>query len=276
MADLPLAHVAVVLVEPSEPGNVGAVCRAMWNLGATTLRLVVADEARRAAIVGPDARARACHGTPVLDSVACFGDLRSALRGRGRAFAFSARVGRFRQPRSELLEAAPRVAADVAGAPAFVFGREDSGLSAEELAEAHELLTIPVPGRDPVMNLSHAVTVALWEVARATSLPPTPQWRPAARAAKAEDRAALREEFGETVARIGLQPGAHGDLHRRIVKRFVDLFDRAGGEHADFSLLSGLLVTFRRALAKQEAGAALRETAERLPPEPDAPEQGAR
>lgn len=269
----PLDHLAVVLVEPNEPGNVGAIARSMWNFGARDLRLVVARPTRRAHLLNAEARARACHGVALLDGATCHDDLPSALAGLGRVFAFSARVGRFRQPRRDLGAAAASIAHDRAGRPALLFGREDHGLSTDEVELAHELVTIPVPGADPVMNLSHAATVALWEVARQTTLAPLPARAPA-RSASVEDRAALRADCAATLASFGLLPGAHGDLHGRIVRRFIDLFDRGGGEHADASLLRGFFVGFRRALARQETLAPLEAMARELPRDAGEPTGG--
>ncbi len=255
---LPLSHVLVVLVEPTEPGNVGAVARAMWNFGAGELRLVVADPSRRATLVGGDARARACHGLPLLQAAPFAPELRSALAGVSRAFAFSARTGRFRQPRVTLEGAATRVVAEQGrgGRAALVFGREDRGLLAKEVALAHELVTIPAPGADRVLNLSHAVAIALWEVVRVgRGLAPPKNRRKPARGASAEDRAALRDDAATLLCELGLEPGKWSDLQGRILRRFMDLFDRGGGEHSDFSMLKGLFVAFRRKLeqARREA-----------------------
>jgi tRNA/rRNA methyltransferase len=248
-----LAHVVVVLVEPVEPGNVGAIARVMWNLGASQLRLVVADGARRAELVGGDARARACRGVPILESATFHDDLAGALRGIGRASAFSARTGRRRQPRASLEQVAARLAAEREASAALVFGREDRGLETHEVDLAHELVTIPAPGADPVLNLSHAVTIALWEVVRAAAAF-APLSRPplAPRPASADDRAALRTDVSKLLVELGLSPGAWSDLHGRILHRFIDLFDRAGAEYSDFSMLQGLLVSIRRKLARRQ------------------------
>ncbi len=252
----PLGHVVIVLVEPNEPGNVGAIARIMWNFGARDLRMVVASEPRRAALVGGDARARSCHGEPLLDSARFFDDLRTALVGTGRVFALSARVGRFRQPRTLLADAAQRIARDREPPPALLFGREDKGLTSDELQQANELITIPAPGADPVLNLSHAVAIALWEVVRAAeAFTEVPQWRRPARTASAEDRAALRDDCEQTLELLGLESGAHGNLRSRIVRRFMDFFDRGGSEHADCGMLRGFFVGFRRKLGRVEGGA---------------------
>jgi tRNA C32,U32 (ribose-2'-O)-methylase TrmJ len=215
-----LASLVVVLVEPSEPGNVGAVARVLLNLGAGELRLVVADRRRRARLVGASARARARHARPLLAAATFHRDLRGALADVERACAFSARSGRFRAPRGTL----EAVARDWAG------------------------------GADPVLNLSHAVAIALWEFARARVghvAPPNRHAPP--RAATVTERDALRADYDALLVELGFPRRALGDLHGRILRRLTELLDRAGGEHADASMLRGLAVAIRRRLAAAPA-----------------------
>ena len=54
--------VRVVLVEPKNEGNVGAVARAMKNFGAGELVLV------NPCPIGPEARQRAKHGVDILEA----------------------------------------------------------------------------------------------------------------------------------------------------------------------------------------------------------------
>jgi TrmH family RNA methyltransferase len=247
----PLAHVAVALVEPVEPGNVGAVARVMGNLGVGELALVVADESRRAALLGGEARARACHGAPILEAARLHATLDAATAGARRVYAFTSRTGKFRQPRTTLAQAAQRIASRRDERSLLVFGREDRGLEGHEVALAHELVTIPVSGEDRVLNLSHAVAIALWEVARSCdAFVEPPDRRKPARSASAEDRAALRADVAQLLVELDLPRGRHGDLHGRILRRFMDLFDRAGGEHSDFGMLRGLFVGVRRKWSK--------------------------
>ena len=247
LASLP--SLIIVLVEPSEPGNVGAVARILLNLGAGELRLVVADRRRRARLVGASARARARHARPLLAAATFHRDLRSALADVERACAFSARSGRFRAPRGTL----DAVADDYAGAGgrrALVFGNETAGLRAADVALCADLVAIPAGGADPVLNLSHAVAIALWEFARARGghvAPPNRHAPP--RAASVAERAALRVDYDALLVELGFPRRALGDLHGRILRRLTELLDRAGGEHADASMLRGLAVAIRCRLA---------------------------
>jgi len=263
LASLP--SLVIVLVEPSEPGNVGAVARVLLNLGAGALRLVVADRRRRARLVGASARARARHARPLLAAATFHRDLRGALADVERACAFSARSGRFRAPRGTLEE----VAHDWAGAAArraLVFGNETAGLSAADVALCADLVAIPAGGADPVLNLSHAVAIALWEFARARGghvAPPNRHAPP--RAATVAERAALRADYDALLVELGFPRRALGDLHGRILRRLTELLDRAGGEHADASMLRGLAVAIRRRLAAAPAASAAAETGSKAP-----------
>ena len=50
----------------------------------------------------------------------------------------------------------------------IVFGREDRGLSNDELSMCDYLVNIPVPGEQKVLNISHAVAILLYEVWKRT------------------------------------------------------------------------------------------------------------
>ncbi|MHA2403156.1 MAG: TrmH family RNA methyltransferase, partial [Candidatus Kariarchaeaceae archaeon] len=52
------------------------------------------------------------------------------------------------------------------GVIALVLGRENYGLTNEEVNECDILTTIPIPGSNPVLNVSHAITIVLWEFFR--------------------------------------------------------------------------------------------------------------
>ncbi len=251
----------VVLVEPTEPGNVGAVARVLLNLGASDLRLVVAERKRRSKLVGATAQARARHARPLLAAATFHRDLRAALADVERACAFSARSGRFRAPRGTLASIT-RDYADAArrdggaGRRAFVFGSETAGLSAQHVLLCADLVAIPAGGADPVLNLSHAVAIALWECARASGRQVEPPARHAPpRAATVAERAALRADYDALLVELGFPRRALGDLHGRILRRLVEMVDRAGGEHADASMLRGLAVAIRRRVAGAGGGA---------------------
>src|SRR5688572_29172092 len=134
-----LDQVRVVLYEPQDPINVGAVVRAMKNMGVRDLRLVrpVPYDLNRIQQVAHDT-------FDVVERIRHFDDLDSALADCTRVAAFSARRRAAKWTRMdprhmavELLEWAER------GPVALLFGREDHGLPNDALDRAHLMVTIP-------------------------------------------------------------------------------------------------------------------------------------
>ena len=155
----------LVLVEPAGPLNVGSVARLCRTYGIEDLRLV----APRCDPLGDEARLMAVKGLPQLQQARLFPTLAAALADCGRVVATSGR------PEGEPLPLEDPDAALawlLAGDPvlpsALVFGREDRGLSNDELLQAGRLLQIPTPTPHGSLNLSHAVAVVLHDLHRLT------------------------------------------------------------------------------------------------------------
>ncbi|UCC92502.1 MAG: RNA methyltransferase, partial [Thermoplasmata archaeon] len=158
----------VVLAEPKTPGNVGAVARAMANFGLFRLRIVAGVP------LDEDAYKRALHAAPILEAAKTFDDFGSALEGLDFTVATSGivNINDKRHVRNALTPAqlAERLA-PMEGTVGLVFGREDYGLYTEELSACDVVVTIPTSPDYPVMNLSHAVAVLLYELHRDVPLP---------------------------------------------------------------------------------------------------------
>jgi tRNA/rRNA methyltransferase len=149
----------LVLVEPAGSLNVGSVARLCANFGIRELRLV----APRCDHLGAEARQMAVHGVAHLEQALIYPDLAAALADCSRVVAAT---GRLEGPPLPLRSPADALGwllgqQDLRGAMALVFGREDRGLSNDELLQAGCLLHIPAAAVYPSLNLSHAVAVAL-------------------------------------------------------------------------------------------------------------------
>jgi TrmH family RNA methyltransferase len=157
--DDPLAHVRVVLVEPKDPVNIAAAVRAMANMGARDLVLV------RPRVYDAEKIEAIAHGT--RDLVARIRHVESLAEGVGdcvRVAGFTARRRAAKWAVSDPRAAAPTLLdAARAGPVALLFGREDAGLTNEELDRAHIVITIPTTARAS-LNLAQAVLVALYEL----------------------------------------------------------------------------------------------------------------
>lgn len=150
----------VVLVRPTEQGNVGAAARAMANMGLERLVLV-----EPAVEIGDVARARAVGAAHILDGARRVATLDSALAPFRRAVGTtSSRDRALVGPTLTARELPAVLAGDPVGTPtALVFGPERSGLTTDELACLSPLVRIPTRAVQPTLNLSQAVLVVAYE-----------------------------------------------------------------------------------------------------------------
>ena len=168
MSGDPLA-VAVVLVEPSGPLNVGSVARLCANFRAPHLDLELRLVAPRCDHLGPEALQMAVHGRPVLASARLYDDLPAAVADCPVVVATSGRGEGEPLPLLSLdgalgwLVQHCSTADSSNGRPqaALVFGREDRGLSGDELLQAGALLQLSTGPGYRSLNLSHAVALVL-------------------------------------------------------------------------------------------------------------------
>ncbi|WP_127959974.1 tRNA/rRNA methyltransferase [Serratia microhaemolytica] len=153
----------IVLVEPARPENVGAVARAMKTMGFTSLR-IVASEAHSQ----PAAHWVAHGATDILTSAEVFTSLELALADVDLTIATTARSrARFhycytpQQLNEQLTERQQWLQR-----AAVVFGREDSGLTNQELALADLLTGVPMVADYPSLNLGQAVMIYCYQLAQ--------------------------------------------------------------------------------------------------------------
>ncbi len=155
-------YIRIVLVEPMYQGNVGSVARAMKNFGYTDLVLV-----NPCKLEGP-ARAMASHARDVLEGARVTPTLDEAVEGAnllvGTTGIASMKTGEhIRLPLYTVRELRERLKG-YSGTVAILFGREDNGFSNDELKSFDILITVPTSETYPVMNISHAVAVVLYEL----------------------------------------------------------------------------------------------------------------
>ena len=153
--------IRVVLVEPKNEGNVGAVARSMKNFGVAELVLV--NPCR----LEGEARQRAMRGIDILEAARTVGDIEDALKDADLIIGTSG-VDTESEKRFARISVTPREfavrVAQVHGRIALMFGREDFGLLDGELRRCDLLVTIPASPDYPILNLSHAVTILLYDL----------------------------------------------------------------------------------------------------------------
>ena len=159
----------LVLVEPAGPLNVGSVARLCANFGIGQLRLV----APRCDHLGAEARRMAVHGVALLEQASLYARLADALADCRRVVATSGRIEQESLPLAAVADAlawlrqgdgAPGPSQHSAGVAALVFGREDRGLSNDELLQAGRVVRLSTSPAYSSLNLSHAVAICLHEL----------------------------------------------------------------------------------------------------------------
>lgn len=229
-SDNRLNNVAVVLVEPARAENVGAAARALKTMGMKRL-IVVGSNIWRSG----KARAVAVGAGDVLEAVEEYATLAEAVADMKAVAVTTARRRRRARPVFPVESIAPHMLGVADQGPvALVFGREEFGLTNQELMLGDWWVTIPMVTTYPSLNLAQSVMLVCNEMARASrgAMPAYP-WEPASRA----DRYKLLEHAADTMVRAGLQPRPDYDGYLTVLGRMID---RALLEERDVKVLHGL------------------------------------
>ncbi len=152
----------VVLVEPSGPLNLGSVARLCENFGINQLRLV----SPKCNPNDLEAKKMAVKGIKILESAKNYSSLIDAISDCQRVVATCGRIDHGDIPLEKSENALPwLINSENSQSPiALVFGREDRGLTNQELLLANKVLTLQTNQSYPSLNLSHAVAIVLHEL----------------------------------------------------------------------------------------------------------------
>ena len=243
ISELPdsLDDVAVVLVEPQDDINIGNTVRACKNFGIFDIRLVRPAQAdpERIAISAPKAG-------DLIERVQRFETLSEAIAGRSMVIGTTARQRSARRIVTE-----PRGAAETSinavregGSVAYLFGREDSGLSNEALDRTDSVVTIPTNPAYTSLNLGQAVLLNVWELFRVAADPPVErpdiEWVRAERE-RSPPEAGMRERMFEQAERaLKALDFFKTDETWNIMRTLRSIFMRAGLDDREVSIWLGI------------------------------------
>ena len=227
-------HLSIVLVAPARAENIGAAARAMKTMGFTDLRIVDST-----AHLEPAARWVAHGSGDILDNITTYATLADALHdisftvattARSRAkfhyYATPAELVPMLEEKSLWLEKA-----------ALVFGREDSGLTNEELELADVLTGAPMVADYPSLNLGQAVMVYCYQLASLIQIS-----QPPVTVSDENQLAALRVRADKLLAQLGVADD----------QKMVDWLQQRLGrlEQRDTAMLHRLLHDIEKKLAE--------------------------
>lgn len=241
-----LDNIRIVLVNTSHPGNIGGVARAMKNMGLTRLYLV---EPRQF----PDEQAewRAASAADVLDSAVVTASLDEAIADCQFVVGTSARGRRIPWPLLDPRQCAERMAIASAGEQvAVLFGREDRGLTNDELKVCNLHLNIPTSSDYSSLNLAMAVQVVCYELRMLLDAPALP----ASEDAEWDTPFATRENMERFYAHLEetlvdvefLDPAAP----RQLMARLRRLYSRVRLDEMELNILRGILTETQKWVRK--------------------------
>lgn len=228
------SSIRIVLVEPSHPGNIGAVARAMKNMGLEQLVLVSPRQFPHS-----EALARASGADDVLENARVVATVTEAIAGCGFIAATTSRTRDQYFRVADVREAAARLLLESRRGPAAVlFGSERAGLTNEQLEAAHLLIRIPASDSYPSLNLAMAVQIVSYELFRAGGIEvdTAPAAGPLADPVEMER---LYRHLAQVLEEIDFRDRTQGGTH--LMARLRRLFQRAALDRNEVNILRGIL-----------------------------------
>jgi len=263
-----LDNLAVVLVKPRFPENIGMAVRACVNMGVSELVVVQperwdVDKIQSLATI---------KGAELVRSIRVESDLAAAISGYHHIYGTTARTGGWR---SEILspeKAAPLITGQIAeGARvAILFGPEDKGLTNEETEICNQLLTIPVNPQASSLNLAQAVLIVLYECFKTgvrTPLVPGTSGAASPLCTHAEQETVIRT-LRDTLMRIDFLRKDNPDYFMLPVRKFLQ---KMALRRHEFAMLMGICRQVRW-IADKAGVPELQESAPESPGSPESPD----
>lgn len=237
-----LQHIRMVMVNTTHPGNIGAAARAMKNMGLSRLYLVEPKE-----FPAEKAVWRAAGALDVLEKTVVVSTLEEAIADCGLVIGTSARGRRIPWPMLTPRECGERAITEAGQHEvAVVFGREDRGLTNEELQKCNFHVTIPSNPEYGVLNVAAALQVICYEIrmswieAVEGKAPHFDEWDvPPASQQQMEH---YFRHLEETLAQLDfLDP----DNPRQTITRIRRLYNRLRLDEMELAILRGMLTSMQ-------------------------------
>jgi tRNA (cytidine32/uridine32-2'-O)-methyltransferase len=226
--------IRIVLVGTTHPGNIGAVARAMKNMGLSDLALV-----RPKHFPHEEATARASGAEDVLENAMVVETLADALTDCVYVAGASARSRTINWPSMGPRDCAERMVRESDhGKVAAVFGPEKTGLHNDDLDLCHTLLTIPTDPGFSSLNLAMAVQVITYELRVASMLDAGPSFEVEAPPATGEEMEYFYTHLENVLTDIEFMDPENPRLLMRRMRR---LFIRARPDKNEINILRGIL-----------------------------------
>jgi tRNA (cytidine32/uridine32-2'-O)-methyltransferase len=242
-----LGNIRIVLVNTSHTGNIGSAARAMKTMGLSQLILV--DP-----IFPPDGKssALAAGAGDVLANAKTVSSVAEAVADCGLVVGTSARSRTLSWPMLEPRECAEKLISEVPNFPvALVFGRENNGLTNEELQQCHFHVCIPANPEYSSLNLAAAVQTLCYEV-RMAFLQLSRAKHPVNTTVNdyplSEDLEGFYSHLEQTLLKTNFIIAQHPGM---VMSKLRRLFNRARPESQELNILRGILASVEKLTNKK-------------------------
>ena len=255
----------IVLISPQESGNVGAAARVLKNFGAGALRI----NAPRCEVICAESRRFASGATELLRRACIYNTLAEALADQQLSIGLTGVGGRHH--RMDCVGLVPSALVDTRDhleRCALVFGREELGMTSEDMESCDFLWSLPTNPAFPSLNLAQSIGVALAGVGEAERqrglaelghgvMPTARSLNPMAgivndaadHPATNHDMELLAKHLAELMHRVGWRE------HRRVAESLTtlrNLFARGNITRREVALLHGICKQTGLALDRPE------------------------
>ncbi len=243
------------LVEPKEPGNIGAAARAIKNMDFQRLCLV-----NPPSLKDEEAKKFAHNARDILDSAEVYDSVREAIADKNYVVGTTRRRGRRRGVFLPVDEGARRIR-ELAQSHkvTLLFGREDRGLFNDEIEECGFIMTVPANREQPSINLGQAVMVFAYELSKTdwgsaesrdrnlteSLLAASPPGM-----APQKELVHLYERLENALRLIDYIPPDDKHLRRRIMQNLKHCLGRAGLTDWEFNMFHGICRQIERKLGQ--------------------------
>lgn len=237
-----LDNVRIILVNTSHTGNIGSAARAMKTMGLSDLYLVDPVQA-------PDGKASAlaAGAGDVLANATTVATLEEAVADCGLVVGTSARSRTHSWPMLEPRECGEKLIQEVSKYPvALVFGRENNGLTNEELQQCHFHVCIPANPEYSSLNLAAAVQTLCYET-RMAYLATESRQETEAEYPLNEDLERFYVHLSSTLKSTGFIVENHPGV---VMTKLRRLFNRARPESQELNILRGILSSIDKTVNK--------------------------
>ena len=224
----------IVLIETSHPGNIGSVARAMKTMGLKNLLLINPRK-----FPSGDANALSGNAIDILEKAKVYKNLKDAIKDSTFVYATSARVRTIQWPTKNAQNAAEEIVKQVSSNKkiSIIFGREDRGLTNEELQIANTHIEIPANPKYPVLNIAMSAQIICYEILKASIDTTARDWHDYPEV-DSGNLQMLIDHFIETAIDIDV---INPDNPKKIISRIKRMFTRLHPDEMETSFLRGFL-----------------------------------